>query len=503
MQVTYSDSIGNTVNLSTIAARVLTTNLLNEDKFDAHFSNAIITVPYKVVQYLKKTILNEPKIGKARYLESCYMKWLKHITSQNYTDTFMKTIKGDTLIYSMCSFDYPLLSHCLNEGVRVVAGGCEVNMYEFDYVRKKFLLCGAKEKNLKNLILGKGTITPYTDIYSHIVKGKDFSIPNNNLHEITFATQDYVRFDEFNRIKKILNNLDNDAFKKYVWPDVIVVSFNSKCIWGKCRFCLYCVLDDMDFLGDLSEETIIEAMWETCQNTGINTIFFADDYFYFTKRRMRIMDELMKRGCVFFCQSGVRLLRDEEYVKKVCHYFESFSIGLEATVDFALEQMNKGFTWKDVEKTFEHLRKHCTSRNQVTINIIIDGPIDTRENANLNYQRLLDLKLSLEELNIRTIFTISVLQLANEEMFKRFEDLGYIRRPKEGIAGKMRLLEELRGYVDIHYDWLEKDGVPYERVDKYGKILDSDFEIVDEDIWQKLVDQRKYYELRSAYYGDV
>lgn len=506
MQVTYSDSIGNTVHLSTLAARALTTNLLHEDRFDPHFSNAKITIPYKVMKYLKKTIYKDQdsKIGKTKYLESTYMKWLKHITSQNYTDTFMNTLKGDTLIYSMCSFDYPILTHCLNEGVQVVAGGCEVNMYDYDYVRQKFISCGTKEKNLKNLILGKGTITPYTDIYSHIKKGKDFSIPNDNLQNLTFATEDYLRFDQFKSIKNILGHEDKDAFRKYVWPDVVVISFNSKCVWGKCRFCLYCVLDDMDFLGDLSDETIIEALWETCENTGIYTLFFADDYFYFTKRRMRIMDELMRRGCVFFCQTGVRLIKNEEYVKKLCHYFESFSVGLESAVDFTLEQFNKGYTWKEVEVSFDNLLKHCTQRNQVTINIIIDGPVDTIENANLSYRRTLGLKKSLEERDIRTVFTISVLQLANEDMFKSFESLGYIRRPTDlsVLSGKQRLLEELKNYVEINYDWLEKDGVAYERIDKNGNVLDSDFEIVDEDIFSELVCQKKYFELRTAYYGE-
>lgn len=497
MNVTYSDSIGNGVLISTLSSRVLTQNLLDNDKINPHFSNAIITIPFEVMKYLKQTIFIK-KVGKEKYLESSYMKFLKHVLAQNYKDSFINTLKGDYLLYSMSSFDYTILSHVLNGGMRVVAGGCEVNMSSFEEIRKKFLLCGTKEENLKNLLLIKGIITPRTDLYSPIKNWKDCFIPTQGIEDIMlYANNDYTRFESMLKIKKIIDLAEPDVFKQYVWPNVLSVCFNSKCIWGKCRFCMYCVLDDINFIENLTAEQIIESIYEKCVNLNCYTVFFADDYFYFNKKRITIMDELLKRGIKFICQTGIRLLVNEKYVERLHKYFYMYSIGLESATNFGLNQFNKGYEWKDIQKSFENIKKYYNN-NAITINIIVDGPVESVENANLNYKRLLDIKQDLESHNIKVIHTISVLTIYNENMFNNFASLGYIRKPiSNNISGKIKLIKELEKYVELPYGWTEQHDIPFERIDKNGNLLSSDYEIVDEDVFTKLVDQSFFYHLRK------
>jgi hypothetical protein len=500
MKVTYSDSVGNGFVLSTLSSRALTQNLMDNDRFDHSFSPAILTIPPKVLKYLKSTILNVEKRGKERYLESSYMKFLKHVIAQRYSDDLLNTIKGDYLFYSMSQFDFTIISKILNAGVRVVAGGCEVNMNSFEDTRKKFVLWGTKEKNLKNLLLIKGTITPRTELYNIVKSWKDTCIPNERLEDIYLAKNDYLRTKPMLRIKKIVDkHIDSDVFKEYVWPNgVLSIIFSSKCLWGKCRFCMYNVLDDIDFIKNLSAEEIIDAVWETCRNTNCYTIFFADDYLYFNKKREKVISTLVDRGCRFICQSGIKLLANERYAEKAMKYFYMFSIGLESASDFTLKQFNKGITWKDIQKAHENLKKYYNN-NTFTTNIIVDGPVESIEDANLNYRRLLDLKQDLESHNMKVIHTISILAIDNEKMMSEFEALGHIKRAEQGkeLSGKVRLVKELQKYVDLPYGWAEHNDLPYERIDKYGNILDSDFEIVDEDIMRKLTDQTFFYQLRN------
>jgi len=488
MKVTYSDSIGNGVNLSSISSRVLTENLMNNDKFDPIFSTAIMTIPVKVQRYLQKNLFPNTQIGKSKYLESSYMKFLRHLISQNYQSDFLNSIQGDYLLYNMFGFDYNILTYVLNNGVRVVAGGCEVNMYSFDHIRDRLILYGTKKEALKNLLLIKGNVTPRTDLYTPIKNWKDCLIPNIDLKYILDAKEDYIRSDFFRKVKNIINSTDPEIFKYYIWPEVLTICFNSKCIWGKCRFCRYCILEDINFIEELSADEIIEKLWALCKNLNCYYLFFADDYFWFSEKRIKVMDALMKRGVKFCCQSGILLLKNEEYTKKICKYFSFFAVGVEKATDFSLKMLNKGYKWKDVQKAFENIKKYATDYNSITVNLIIDAPIESIEDANLSYKRHLDIKEELEANDIKVIHTISILQIADQKMLNDFSSLGYIRKPQsnKSLSGKLRIAKELKKYIDFPDKWLRYEGVPYERIDKNGNLLDSDIEIVDEDILERL-----------------
>jgi hypothetical protein len=496
MKITYSVSIGNNVKFSAFSTRVLTENLLNNDKIDSHFSNAIFPITYKFTQDIKKA----RKLEGIELLESYYMRILRTIYSQKYTEDMLNSIKGDYFFYSLCStrVEYKVVTDALNQGVKVVVGGTEVTMNTFEYVRNMLRNFGTKEKNLKNLMIVNGHISQYTDMIPYIEKWKDVIIPNNHdgIKDIILSTKDYTRFESMNSARKIIDKLDSDVFRSYVWDDCISVVFDGGCCWKKCRFCTYCIVDDISFIKDVSVDDVVEAITKSCNNANCYHVFLADNYFYFTPKKIEILERLIENGITFVCQSGVRYLLNDEYAKNLCKYMQGFSVGLENATDFGLDQLNKGYTWKEALKAFENIKKYYNN-NLVTVNIIVDSPVESVENANLNYKRFADLKLDMESHNIKFVYTVNLMKMLDKDIFNSFASLGYIRKPKEGknhLSGTFMLIEEWRKHTEIPF-WHDFDGLPFERLDKNGNLIECDIKIVDEKFFKEVVNYDFFYKI--------
>ena len=491
MKLTYSASIGNNVKFSAVSTRVLTENLLNNDKIDVNFSKAIMQINFKLAQDLKHT----RDITSIKSLEGYSQRILRNVFAMKYTDDIIDSIEGDYLLYSICStrFEYAMLADTLNKGVPVVVGGTEVTMNSFEHVRNMIRKFGCKEKNLKNLMLVNGHITPYTNLVPLIEKWQDVKIPNQNLEEIFDARKDYTKFPTMNTIRSILDKIDEEVFRSYVWEDCVSIVLDSHCPWQKCRFCTYCVVDDMNFVRNITVDEVVDSVMKTCDNLNCYNVFLADDYIDFTGKKEEILAKLHAKGIKFFAQSGVLLLKSEKYAEKICKYVHTFSVGLEYATDFGLWQLKKGYKWEEAEKAFTNIRKYYNN-NRITCNLIIDTPVPNVEEAQLNYSRLLELKRKMENQGIKFVFTVSILHMWDEAIRDDFIRLGYTRLPQERISGRYHVFNEIRKRTELPF-WIDLDGVPYERIDENGNVLPPDVEIVDEEIFKEIVNQDFFYSL--------
>jgi hypothetical protein len=497
VKVTFSTSVGNNPNISNVSCRVLTENLLNNDKIDVHFTNAPITLSYRALS--KSNVRELYKIdGRLKIVEGYYTRFVKSILTKTWGKEYMNTVKGDYLLYSMNTgiHDYGILSHALNDGASVVAGGTEIIKHEFQYVRDKFIACGVEEKNLKNLMLLDGYVTPNTNLIPYINDWKDTVIPNEGLSGIQYAKRDYMQFDQAKQIKRIVDRIDPLAFKLWIWPECISVMLDNRCYWNKCRFCNYSYGQRVNYIEDMSAEEVIDAIVGICNHLNIWTVAINDDYFFFTKKKEKIVRGLVDNGIDLICQTGIHLLKDEKFASKLMELFKIFSLGLEYTTDFGLQQLNKGFTWNDIQIAYANIKKYYNN-NIITNNVIVDTPVYDKEEAVTHYNRLVDIKRDMESHNIIWFYTLCVLNILYQENFDSFYKEGHIRVPIENKpSGRFMLLKELRKVMEIP-SFIDIDGVPFERIDKDGKVLESDIFLIDHDILKEIVNQDNFWKFRN------
>jgi hypothetical protein len=488
MKITYSMPVANDITMSHISTRVLTENLINNDRMESHFSDSVMTIGYNVERDFKN-ISWETVNPVCYYTEKAL---IKIFLSQKYKEKFLSSIKGDYLLYSMCvgPIDYAILSYCLNNGIRIVLGGSEINMTSNDDIRKNLMTFGAKEKNLKNAIFVKGYVTQKTDLHSIIKKWKNVKLDkDDNIKNIVYAKNDYTRNDTFKSMRKIFNKINPHFLNNVIWPnDIIVFPLNSLCPWNKCRFCRYCEIDNIDLLGDTSEKEIINGIMDICHNLNCYNIFISDAYFSFTDKRIRILKKLNNNGVKFICQTGINSLKNEEYTKKMFEYFDIVCVGMETTTDFGLYALNKGYKWEDIKKAMNNIKKYYNGKSLISINHIIDTPCYDIEDIYLNYKRLIELKEEMKDLNINFTYSSKLLNISTPKIFKSFSDLKLIRKPKEGnLSGRFLLWEELNKTLDVS-NFYNLDGLPFERIDKNGNLIDSDINIIEKEIFKKLMD---------------
>ena len=459
---------------------------------DVHFSNAIFTSMYSAMPKVKEGL---NITGNVRMVEGYYGRLLRSLFTKTREESFLKTIKGEYLIYSMCSssFDYNVLTYALNNGVSIVAGGTEIILNDFEYVRNMFRKYGTKEKNLKNLMLIDGYITPHTKLKPYIEKWKDVVIQDEKLEDIMFAKKDYTRFPEMMQIKNILSKADDFAFKLFIWPECVGVIFNSKCYWGKCKFCTYCMMPNYNFIKNLTAQEVIDAIMGICEENNIYVAAIQDDYFMLDEKTTKIVDGLRANGVKLIGQTGIHLLKNEKYARKFLDSFYIFSVGLEWTTDEVLKKVNKGYEWKDILIAYDNIKKYYND-NIITNNIIVDLPIGKAEDATLHYQRLVELKKDMENNNILWSYTISMLTLYFKQNFDILKATGNITEPVDGkLSGRIGMLKELEKHMEIP-SFIYNDGIPYTRIDDNGNILESDIHLVDPKLFEETINQNLFWE---------
>lgn len=477
MKVSYSMSTGSDIKISHISTRVLTENLINNDKIDHSFVNSIIPMFIHTEEDMKHSKFTK-----------IFGQHIRQLHKQKYNNDFIEGIKGDYFLYSMNSgvYDYPLISKILNSGFKVVLGGSEINLNSFENIQKNLILCGVKEKNIKNIIYVKGYITPYTDLHNIIQNWNNIEVDGNSKH-IFLAKKDYTKIGYFNNVRKIVSKLDNNIFENWIWPnDSISIILNGTCIWNKCRFCRHRYFNS-NFINEFTEEEIVDHIMKLSNQLQTKDVFIADSYFIFDDKNEKIIKTLFENGIRFIGQTGIQHLKNREFTKKISKYFHIICVGLETATDYSLKSLRKGFQWSDVEKAIKNISKYGNSNNIWSINTIIDVPSVSIHEVKLNYNRFLWIKKYIKN-NSKTKFYFSFngLSLADKYIWNNFYKFGGIRYPKENqFSGRYRLWYEIEKTQKVPMIF-KMDGIPYERIDINKNLLKSDLDIIDNDVFNEL-----------------
>ena len=372
IKVTYTPSLASGASVDSIPTRVIMENLLRDDRIDVQLNNS-----FSVFDHIaRKESLDDIKCIKRRLtlppsLESLFYKQFV-ITNSCIPkiQEFIDSINTEYVLYSCTAliYDLVIILEMLKKGLRVMMGGGYAICCPHGSLREIFLRLGATTKQLENLVIADGYVDLKTDLYKRIIEWKDFKITENDFSTIWDCKGNFQKpyYNIFVSKKKL----------DYTYMFTLM----SKCFWGKCKFCYVPLFPQLSFVpNNYNPDEIAEKILETVKDKN-HSIFFGDDYFYFTKKREQLLKKLKDEGIKIRVQSGIKLLLDPEYVKKASKYFHHMALGLESLSDFSLKYINKGFTKEQALMAFSNLRKYFDPTGKViSLNYIYDLPIRNKE----------------------------------------------------------------------------------------------------------------------------
>ncbi|HIJ20989.1 MAG TPA: hypothetical protein HPP58_08075, partial [Deltaproteobacteria bacterium] len=201
--------------------------------------------------------------------------------------------------------------------------------------------------------------------------------------------------------------------------------------------------------------------------------------------------------------AGILLMKKKDHIDFLNKYVNTILLGLETASDFALQNIKKGYTWKDIQEAVDQMIRHLDRNIFLEISTILDLPFRDEEDAKTNYQRILEVKGRLEDAGFRVGIHMNILSLfPNLELltqkpsyFKisdRKEDMEYstgknyfIHLLKQAgmdaplLLPNGELIPDRENPAGLDYGFLSSD-LPVMRYDVHGNVLQSDLNILDE-----------------------
>ena len=471
------------VDVSSFGSRILTENLTRDDRLETTFNMATILNEIKAEKFLRDEV--GPQIDKLRPdISKVYGIGIKSAASvyasYKYSADIPDSVKCDTVLYSSNNgvFDFPTIMSLLNAGIRVVMGGPTAMMTGPKQVREQLLQYGAK--NLHNLIIVSGFVDLTTDLYNIVRNWKDTTIDSNDFSTIWECDKDFVQ-PYTNLFKRI---------RKHTRQFTVATIFKSGCWWGKCTFCTYGNIPIHSFVDNSSPETVAQNIISSCRLHETDRLFVADDYFLFTEFNEEVFKILTEHDIKIEIYSGIHLLRNPVYVKKIDKYIDSISLGIESFDNFSLKYINKGYTLKDINNALNNVIEYCSDL-QVVMMLMMDLPIRSSSAIIHNYELIKEAREKLENNGLRVYMLPKLLEV-NWNLRKTFLDNKYLRladRQSKHISGRYviwKALEEL-GIVDS--DLYQDRTTPLERYDMSGNVLESDLFTISNDVFNGLTNE--------------
>lgn len=496
MKVTYCSSPVLPGREFTMANRILTENVLRNDKLDVKFNYSVIGCYNK---YEKQAYESLPLVREKDYaLSLSYALWKDMVrlglSSAYYPKKFVETIQTDVVLMSCVSgfYDYPFIVELLNSGFKVVLGGSNFRLWmDVDGVKRLLLELGLKQKYINNFIIVSGMVDLTTDLYEIIKDWKHLEIRENDLSTVWKCERDYFQ-SVLNSASSLLDlNLNSmDSHESFI--NTIFLT-NNRCWWRKCSFCGFKKTKLMDFDSGVAPERIAENIIATTRRFKTNTLYFSNDYFVFTKKHKRVLEILLKeKDYRIRIWTGILMLNNQEYIDNVNKYnIKHLRIGLESGTDFSLSYLNKGYGTSVVDDTVEKL-KGLKKDIEITLNTITDAAQTSKEEVRNNYENILRWKTDLRNSGYRVQVIANSLGIVREINDKECVDNRYIIpcSIEKARSGRIELYNSLKSIFgeDIIQPQIYDHFIPFNRYDKEGKILSRDFDIIPIDLIKKLYD---------------
>lgn len=489
MKVTYC--LSPLVNLKqfTMASRVLTSNLLRNEKLDVSFNYGLLE-SNKI--YGQKSIDMKSDVATVNkglsFSYSTWKDWLHcFMSGKEYAKRFSDSIKTDIVLMSCLygNVDYPFVVELLNSGKKVVLGGSNFRSITEDTLREYLLELGTKEKYINNFIIVHGFVDLETDLYKVIKNWKTTTIDNNNFSTIWKCNRDYL-----SKVIRISSNVLNftpytDSLKENFVQSVFLM--NNHCWWKRCKFCTYWKIAKMDFDKNISPEDIAHHIIRVNKHIGTNQVYLANDYFTFNRKNKAILDILKENNQKITIFSGILLLGNDKYLDNLNKYIDYIKIGVESGTDFALDYIDKGYRKDKVYNAFEKMAVKLKKDLHISYNIIVDLPQRNKQEVVENYEVALEWKRMLSDFPYvqTTGLSFAIFNDLNDVCI----DNKFVRKslPEESNGGRVYVFETLKKIYDVNRT-LYTNMTPFKRYDENGDELRSDFEIVPHNILKELFD---------------
>jgi len=484
LKVEFMKGPSHYVDVSAIGARVLTESLIRDDRIDPEFNMETVLNELRAEIYLRNEI--SPKIDQLRPdITKVYGIALKSAASiysaHTYAEKVPDSVKCDTVLFSSNNgvFDFPTIKSLLSSGIRVVIGGPTATISGAKLLRSQLENHGCK--NLHNLIVVSGFVDLTTDLYKIINKWKDYHIEDNDFTTFWQCEKDFVQphVRIFQKIKK-------ENKRKFQ----IATIFRSGCWWKKCTFCNYHKIPACSFVGNATPSQVAHNIINSCILHSTNRVFVADDYFLFDHFNESVFEILNNNGVEIEVYSGIRMLKNVNYVKKINKYVKSISLGVESMDDFSLKYINKGYDSRDIEIAFDNVAKHCDSL-EIVMMLMMDLPVKNEWSIFENYKRIKEQRNKLEENGI-SIHMLPKLLEVNWKLRETFVDHKYLRIAKENSnnhCGRYIIWKALEELGVVNSNVYTDRTTPLERYDSQGKMLKSDLFTIPDDLFKGLLNE--------------
>lgn len=487
MKVDYIVNPTNDIRILTNANRILSSNLMENDKLDVNFNSINISNFFNSMKEVKKM---EDILEKTDEKMSALKKWVgkysfREISCIEFKKVILDHIKNDIILYSASAGqeDLDVISLLLKNGNRVVVGGSGVSTFSISFIRRLLeSVYNCSKKLLNNVIFVEGLVNSETDIHEIIINWKDIRLESRDCF---WGTKSH--YSKYLHIIEALCKSNGLPFnnKNNIWSmfGAVCVPFKSGCWWRKCNFCIYpSIKDGINYLKNLEPEYIADRIIDITKILNTKNIYITNDYFVFNKKTKKILQILKDNNIKPCVYTGIKLLTNDKYASNMAEYFGGIKMGLESVNDFTLKTINKGYTKKDILIAFNNIKKYFKKDAYINPNVILDL-VSLGENEVLDdFSLLRDIKIDMKENGF-------------DHFFYNFNILCIIKRIKDRILdGKLMvenndkyksttgkfLLRELfeKGNIHIPKESWATYKQDYKRFGIDGKEMRSDIDIM-------------------------
>ena len=486
-----------------MATRIITENLLRDKNLQTTFSD----MPVRAFSSNIDTELYNGILSKAdsrfppnimRFLRQKYMvnNIFYVFMAQGYFDEFIQADTDDEYhVFTCLNFcDLLIVKDLLERNRKVVLGGPLVNIgLSPSFIRNFLKTMDVPSSRLaENLIILSGNIDLTTNLYQIIRDWKDAAITENDYGSVFDCRHDFL--EDFYPDKRSIP---------------IHMGFNNHCWYGKCKFCTYRELPRMNFMADRRPIEISDSIHSLMGKFGSDHIRFIDSYFSSSSLRVKEILEQIKNYHITV-YTGISMLKDRKYIEFLNRYTNCLLIGLETTSDFSLEQVDKGYTLRDIEMAVDNIVKYMDKSIFLEISLILDLPYRDAEDLKANYRRIGSLKERLTREGFRVAFHMNILSTfpnlellhTKEKLLEPSENRSQmnISTGKNYIISILRecgmdkplqlprqsYLQDEQNEYNLAYGYISSD-IPIIRRDIHGNILPSDLELMDEDVMEAIL----------------
>ncbi|MBW1735598.1 MAG: hypothetical protein JRF51_14120 [Deltaproteobacteria bacterium] len=486
-----------------MATRIITENLLRNKDIEVDFSDIPVTTYVsgtadRIYHEIMKKAAHRASPNVLSFLSQKYMVYniFYVFMAQGYFDEFILVDPDSeyTILTCLNFCDLLILKHLLQKGKRVVLGGPLINIgLSPTFIRRFMELMGVEPRKLRdNLIVVSGNIDLTTDLYRIIKEWKDTAITGNSYGTVYECRQDFLK----------------DLYQE---PGTVPVhmGFSNHCWYGRCRFCTYRELPRMNFLDGREADQTVLSIHRLMNYFGSDRIRFIDSYF---RRNSPLVQEILEQIGEYHITvyTGITLLKDRRYIEFLNRHVNCLLIGLESTSDFSLRQVDKGYTWADIETAVDNIISRMNRDIFLEISIILDLPSRDREDVRANYRKIAQLKERLTGEGFRVAFHMNILSLfPNLELLTTGAGLLSCSTDGshvDGATGKNHIIGVLRrcgmdrtlklpskavlrdedNPYSLLYGYISSD-VTIVRRDVNGNVLPSDLDLMDEAVMKEIL----------------